>query len=124
MATGHSKAFRPLIVVATVLLALLSLRAEAQDAAAQTSWSADLEAAVSREREAQGLPPVESSAAVRKAAQAHVEDMARKGYFALEGPAGSPTIEALLDAEGYPFTLVTEKLARVPGEQTIEGLVK
>jgi uncharacterized protein YkwD len=91
-------------------------------AGAQDSWPADLEAAVSREREVQGLAPVRSSEVLRKAAQAHAEDMARGGYFALEGPAGSPTIESLLDKEGYSYTLVTEKLVRTSLDQSVESL--
>jgi uncharacterized protein YkwD len=90
---------------------------------AQDTWPADLEAAVSRERESQGLAPVRSSAALRKAAQAHAEDMVRSGYFALEGPAGSPTIESLLDKEGYSYTLVTEKLVRASLDQSVDSLV-
>jgi uncharacterized protein YkwD len=109
--------FRVLILAAATLPSVLSgFRAAAQ------TWPADLEAAVSRERQVQGLAPVRSSAALRKAAQAHAEDMARGGYFALEGPPGSPTIESLLDKEGYSYTLVTEKLVRTSLDQSVESL--
>lgn len=114
----RSRVCRSLILGATLLCALSGLRAGAQD-----SLPADLEAAVSRERELQGLAPVRPSAELRKAAQAHAEDMARLGYFALEGPPGSATIESLLDKEGYRFTLVTEKLVRASLDQTVESLV-
>ena len=108
---------RILILTVALLSAFSGFRAHAQD-----SWPSDLEAAVSRERESQGLAPVRSSAALRKAAQAHAEDMVRGGYFALEGPAGSPTIESLLDKEGYSYTLVTEKLVRASLDQSVESL--
>jgi uncharacterized protein YkwD len=114
---------RILILAAATLLSALSAFSGIKCVDAQTSWPADLEAAVSREREIQGLAPVQSSPALRKAAQAHAEDMARAGYFALEGPPGSPTIEALLDKEGYSYTLVTEKLVRAPLDQSVESLV-
>jgi len=110
------------ILAAALLLLLAGSRGNAQSPAAQ-EWSADLEEAVSQERAAQGLKPVESSVALRKAAQAQAEDMARGGYFALEGPAGSPTLESLLDKEGYRYTLVTEKLVRAPREHTVEDLI-
>jgi len=113
---------RTLILAATVLFALSGFRADAQATAEPSSWPADLEAAVSQEREGQGLPPVTSSAALRQAAQAHADDMARSGYFALEGPPGSPTIESLVDKEGYRFTLVTERLVKAPLAETVEEL--
>jgi uncharacterized protein YkwD len=111
------------ILVAALLFALAGLRAEAQDSFAAPNLRADLEAAVSRERVLQGLAPVRSSDALRRAAQAHVEDMERGGYFALEGPQGSPTLESLVEKEGYPFTLVTEKLVRTSLFQTVDSLV-
>jgi uncharacterized protein YkwD len=112
-----------LLLLAVVLSALPGHRAVAQVLFSEDSWSASLEAAVSREREIQGLTPVQPSAALRNAAQAQAEDMERLGYFALEGPPGSQTIEALLDKEGYHFTLVAEKLVRTPIEETVEHLV-
>jgi len=117
-----------MILAAVTLLSVFSgFRADAQVTSEitseQVSWPADLEAAVSRERESQGLTPVQPSTALRKAAQAHADDMVRAGYFALEGPAGSPTIESLLDQEGYPYTLVTEKLVRASVDQSVESLV-
>ena len=113
---------RSLILAATVAFALSGFRADAQGTEEQDSWPADLEAAVSQEREAQGLPPVSPSAALRQAAQAHAEDMTRTGYFALEGPPGSPTIESLVDKEGYRFTVVTERLVKAPLFETVEEL--
>jgi|GEM_PF-6792506 len=113
---------RKLLVLA-VLIALSDLRADAQVLFSEDSWIAKLEAAVSHEREAQGLPPVTPSALLRSAAQAHADDMERAGYFAAEGPPGSPTIESLLDKAGYPYALVTEKLVRTPIEETVEHLV-
>lgn len=97
-------------------------RAHAQSASTQDSLSSEVEAAVSRERVLQGLAPVQPSAALEKVAQAHAEDMLRNGYFAPEGPPGAPTVESLLDKEGYAFTLVTEKLVRGPLGQTVESL--
>jgi uncharacterized protein YkwD len=106
-----------------VLFALSGFRAGAQSAFAENSWPSELEAAVSRERELQGLTPVRPSAALRNAAQAHAEDMERAGYFALQGPPESPTVESLLDKEGYRFTLVTEKLVRTSRAESVEHLV-
>ncbi|HEY0511804.1 MAG TPA: CAP domain-containing protein [Thermoanaerobaculia bacterium] len=78
---------------------------------------------MSRERGLQSLPPVQPSAALRAAAQAHAEDMVRAGYFALEGPPGSPTIESLLGKVGYRFSVVTEKLVRAPLWRNVEALI-
>lgn len=113
---------RLLILAAAVLAALPAPRAHAQTTSPQDSLTAEVEAAVSQEREAQGLTPVQASATLEKVAQTHAEDMVKNGYFAPEGPPGSPTVEALLDQEGYAFTLVTEKLVRGPLDQTVENL--
>jgi uncharacterized protein YkwD len=112
----------PIFAVA-VLCALSGFRVDAQVLFSEDSWIAKLEVAVSHERELQGLTPVQPSAALRKAAQAHADDMERAGYFAVQGPPDSPTIESLLDKEGYHYTLVTEKLVRTPIEETVEHLV-
>jgi len=117
---------RRILTLAAVLCALCAFpghRANAQIIFSEDSWSAELEAAVSREREIQGLTPVQPSAALRNAAQAQAEDMERLGYFALEGPPESPTIETLLDKGGYHFTLVAEKLVRTPIEETVGHLI-
>jgi len=114
---------RILLLAAATLFSLLSGFRSAAQTTAQDSWPADLEAAVSRERESQGLAPVRSSPALRRAAQAQADDMARAGYFSLEAPAGSPTIESLLDQEGYSYTLMTEKLVRASVDQSVEALV-
>ena len=79
-------------------------------------------AAVNRERALQGLSPVAFSDRLGRAAQAHVDDMVRLGYFAVVGPVGAATVEQLVTREGYGFTLVTEKLVRTPLEQSIPAL--
>jgi uncharacterized protein YkwD len=113
---------RLLILATALFFPLSSFRAEAQSTS--QSLAADLEAVVNREREYQGLKPVQPSAALRKAAQAHAEDMVQRDYFALEGPPGSPTIESLVDKEGYRYTLVTEKLMRQALDEGVEDLVE
>jgi uncharacterized protein YkwD len=111
-----------LLLAAALLLPLSGVRADAQST--PPSLASDLEAVVNREREYQGLKPVQPSAALQKAAQAHAEDMVQNNYFALEGPPGSPTIESLVDKEGYRYTLVTEKLVRQALDEGVEDLVE
>lgn len=111
-----------LLILATAV-ALTGARADAQVLFSEDSWIAKLETAVSHERKLQGLTPVQPSATLRKVAQAQADDMERAGYFAVQGPSDSPTIESLLDKEGYHYTLVTEKLVRTPIEETVEHLV-
>jgi uncharacterized protein YkwD len=113
---------RLLLLAAALLLPLSGVQADAQST--PPSLASDLEAVVNREREYQALKPVQPSAALQKAAQAHAEDMVQKNYFALEGPPGSPTIESLVDKEGYRYTLVTEKLVRQALDEGVEDLVE
>jgi uncharacterized protein YkwD len=113
---------RLLLLAAALLLPLSGVRAEAQSTS--PSLVSDLEAVVNREREYQGLKPVQPSAALRKAAQAHAEDMVQNNYFALEGPPGSPTLESLVDKEGYRYTMLTEKLLRQPLDEDLEDMVE
>lgn len=113
-----------LLLLATALLFLLSgFRADAQSST-PASLVPDLEAVVNREREYQALKPLQPSAALQKAAQAHAEDMVQNNYFALEGPPGSPTLESLVDKEGYRYTMLTEKLVRQPLDEDLEDIVE
>jgi hypothetical protein len=68
-------------------------------------------AALNEARGKQGLPPVRLSAALSRAAQAQVDDMAARRYYDLKSPDGR-TIESWLRDAGYREQLVTEKLVR------------
>lgn len=89
---------------------------------ASPAWPEDLLAAVNRERQSLGLAAVRPSGLLARAAQAHVDDMAKHGYFAFTGPSGAPTIESLVLAAGYQFGLLTEKLVRTPKSQNAAAL--
>lgn len=67
--------------------------------------------ALNEARGKQGLPPIQLSAALSRAAQAQVDDMAARGYYDLKSPDGR-TIESWLKDVGYREQLVTEKLVR------------
>jgi uncharacterized protein YkwD len=68
-------------------------------------------AGLNQERGKQGLPPVRLSAALSRAAQGQVDDMAARQYYDLTSPDGR-TIESWLKDVGYQEQLVTEKLVR------------
>jgi uncharacterized protein YkwD len=65
------------------------------------------------ERRGQGLPPLRPNPALRRAARAHADDMARRHYFAHEAPDGSDPNERILRA-GY-------RDPRLTGENLAEG---
>lgn len=64
---------------------------------------------LNRERERLGLPLLRASDELSRAAQAHADDMVRKGYRALESPDGA-TIDDWVAETGYDAALLTEKV--------------
>ena len=71
----------------------------------------DLIAAVNKTREAQHLSPVRAEASLCRAAQAHAEDLARRGVLDHAGRDGSELGERLA-AAGFRWHAAVENLAR------------
>ncbi|SFK07400.1 CAP domain-containing protein [Celeribacter neptunius] len=70
----------------------------------------DLLSAMNAERRAQGLRKLRLNSALSKAAQAHVDDMIRRNYFAHIAPNGSRPIHRA-NAAGYKGCMVAENLS-------------
>jgi uncharacterized protein YkwD len=106
-----SRTARRLLAVAW--LALLASAAVAQEGLGDSrdELRQTFLAALNEARGKQGLPPVRLSAALSRAAQAQVDDMAARQYYDLKSPDGR-TIESWLKEAKYREQLVTEKLVR------------
>jgi uncharacterized protein YkwD len=76
--------------------------------------------ALNEARGKQGLPPIQLSAVLSKAAQAQVDDMAARKYYDLKSPDGR-TIESWLKDAGYREQLVAEKLVRTDRSPRVLG---
>lgn len=68
---------------------------------------------VNRHRERVGCAPLAWDAAAARAAQAHSDDMARRGYFAHVSPEGT-NVGQRLNAQGVQWRAVAENLAEGP----------
>jgi uncharacterized protein YkwD len=76
-------------------------------------------------REKQGLTPLRLNEALTKAAQAHADDMAKKGYFSHEAPDGTDMV-VRIDRVGYRYRGIAENIAmgqRSP-QQAVDGWLK
>ncbi|SEK97311.1 Cysteine-rich secretory protein family protein [Roseovarius nanhaiticus] len=84
--------------------------------------SAAASPALSEIRGRNNLPPLETSAALARAASAHAEDMATNGFFSHTGSNGSG-IGDRARAAGYGFCFIAENIAKGQGslDQVIEG---
>lgn len=58
-----------------------------------------------------GKAPLAYSAILERAAQAHADDMARRGFFAHEGSNGSAMSDRV-SAQGYKWCFVAENIAK------------
>ncbi len=67
--------------------------------------------AVNGYRAQQGRAPLSYSTALDRAAQAHVDDMARRGYFSHDGADGS-TVGSRVAGQGYGWCVVAENIAK------------
>jgi uncharacterized protein YkwD len=85
----------------------------APPAAADARAIGELVAALNRERASLGLGPLRPDPALAAAAQAHADDMAARGYFAVAAPEGT-TIDDRVAGAGYPAALVAAKLVGSP----------
>lgn len=74
---------------------------------------AELHALLDQARAARGLAALVLDAALSRAAQAHVDDMVARDYFALENTDGQE-VEGWVAAEGYDAVLLAEKVQRSP----------
>lgn len=70
----------------------------------------DLGALINGARKSAGLPALPLNAKLSKAAQRHVDDMIRRGYFAHQAPDGSTPLKRTQKA-GYKGCLVAENLS-------------
>jgi len=68
-------------------------------------------AAINRERERAGVPPLRPHPALERAAQAHAEDLERRSYYDHHSPEGTTPRSRLL-AQGYDARLAAENLAK------------
>lgn len=76
-------------------------------------------------REKQGLPPLRLNESLTKAAQAHADDMAKKGYFSHEAPDGTDMV-VRIDRVGYRYRGIAENIAmgqRSP-QQAVDSWLK
>ena len=78
---------------------------------AQAPFADELLAELNRARAERGLGALESDPRLAAIATRRAQAMASEGWFGLKSPAGR-VVEDELDADGYRFRLVTEKLTR------------
>lgn len=100
---------RALCVLLLLLLAALPLQARAGDR--DRLRQAALEA-VNADRAAHDLAPLRLTEPLNAAAQAHAEDMLRRGYFAHAAPDGRTARDRYLGQGGSSWLLVAENIAR------------
>ena len=72
-------------------------------------------ALVNEERTGRGLGALRFSTELNGAAQAHADDMLRRGYYAHTSPEGDTVQDRYLDAGGSRWRLVAENIARCTG---------
>lgn len=128
-ASCRPAAFR---AVAGLLLVLAVLAGAGPVRAAQTGDLDRLRALaldlVNGERRARGLPPFGLRPALNEAAQAHAEDMLRRGYYSHVSPEGRTVMDRYTDAGGSRWRLVEENIARCatcappPGAENVRRL--
>lgn len=70
---------------------------------------------VNQAREAEGLAPLQPAPVLRRAAQAHAEDMLRRGYFAHESPDGGTPLQRFRKAGGERMRRLAENIAQCQG---------
>jgi uncharacterized protein YkwD len=70
---------------------------------------------VNEARRARGLPALRPSDMLERVAQAHAEDMLRRGYFSHVSPDGEDPRSRYLAAGGDPARMVAENIARCRG---------
>jgi uncharacterized protein YkwD len=78
---------------------------------------------VNEARAARDLPALEAREALAEAAQAHAEDMARRGYFAHEAPDGDTVRDRFLAAGGGRWKVVRENIAKCTNCEADRGRV-
>lgn len=70
---------------------------------------------INRERADQGLPPLALGRAASAAAQAHAEDMLRRGYYSHTSPSGETVRDRYIKTGGNGSRLTAENIARCQG---------
>jgi len=98
-----------------LLPSLLLLAGAVSALSAEDPFATELLAELNRARTDRGLAALELDPQLVAVADARAASMASEGWFGFRSPAGRE-VEDELDAAGYAFRLVTEKLARTNGE--------
>lgn len=93
-----------------ILLCLLVVLPSAGEAPGDGQRLAFL-SSINGERQKLGLPPLQLSPALSRAAQIHVGDMAARGYYELASPEGKDIDDWAVEA-GYDAQFLTEKIVR------------
>lgn len=95
--------------------------ASALGSAPEHSRLADVVSRTNVARAAHGLGPLTADRRLAAAAQAHNDDMVRRGFFAHESPDGA-TVADRVRAAGYAYGVVAENIAA--GQRTADEVVQ
>ncbi|MDZ5695908.1 CAP domain-containing protein [Chelativorans sp. M5D2P16] len=68
-------------------------------------------ALVNDSRRTEGLPPLEMSATLNAAAEAHAEDMARRNFYAHRSPEGRDVADRYRAAGGGDWAIIAENIS-------------
>lgn len=68
-------------------------------------------ALVNDSRRSEGLPPLEMSTTLNAAAEAHAEDMARRGFYAHRSPEGRDVADRYRAAGGDDWAIIAENIS-------------
>lgn len=102
---------------------LVQLRFKVSDGVVDESAEETMLAFVNREREANGLAPVEMSGSLRRLARSHSQDMLARGYFSHYTPDGLSPFDRM-NAADIEYTYAGENLALAPStELAMQGLM-
>jgi uncharacterized protein YkwD len=97
------------VVAASVLAGPATAQARPASAKATAAQARTVKQLINSIRARHGLRPVRADRRLARAARGHSRDMLRRGYFAHEGPDGTPA--SRVRAAGYRFAAVGEVIA-------------
>ncbi len=101
----------------------VKLRFKVNDGTVEVSAEEQMLKIVNREREANGLQPVEMSTRLRTLARSHSLDMLQRGYFSHYTPDGLSPFDRM-DSAGIEYAYAGENLALAPStELAMQGLM-
>lgn len=96
--------------LAAVWLLTAALPAGAADTGDLEALRAEARSLVNAERRDAGLPPLESTEILNRAAQRHAEDMLERGYYGHESPEGETVEDRYRALGGSRWELVAENI--------------